>query len=124
MEENVRDAELKFMADLRTIIKETGRDRELIATMIALENNDESKTPENYARQYPKLSTRWGIVFLDDRIIIPLGMREMVINALHFGHPGESKMLNDAKIFWWPGMAEDIKQKQRECIPAEMPVRI
>ena len=37
MEENVRDAELKFMADLRTIIKETSRDRELIATMIALE---------------------------------------------------------------------------------------
>ena len=31
------EAELKFMADLRTIIKETGRDRELIATMLALE---------------------------------------------------------------------------------------
>ena len=52
MEENVRDAELKFMADLRTIIKETSRDRELIATMIALENKDENNTPDNYIRQY------------------------------------------------------------------------
>ena len=44
-------------------------------------------------------------------------MRDIIINALHFGHPGETKMLTDSKIFWWPGMAEDIKKKQKECIP-------
>ena len=42
-------------------------------------------------------------------------MRELVLNALHFGHPGETKMLTDSKIFWWPGMADDIRQKQKEC---------
>ena len=40
----------------------------------------------------------------------------MYINALHFGHPGESKMLTDSNILWWPGMAEDIKVKTKECI--------
>ena len=44
-EDNVREAEMKFMADLRTIIKETNRDRELIATMIGLEKGDETKYP-------------------------------------------------------------------------------
>ena len=117
MEDNVRKAEFKFMADLRTIIKETGRDRELIATIIAIENKDETKAPETYSRQFRQLSTRWGIVFLDDRIIIPSGMRDTIINALHFGHPGETKMMAESKIFWWPGMAEEIKKKQKECIP-------
>ena len=36
MEENVRVAKLKLMADLRTILNETCRDRELFATTIAL----------------------------------------------------------------------------------------
>ena len=115
-EDNVREAELRFMADLRTIIKETSRDREMIATMIGLEKGDENSIPDTYFRQYKQLSTRWGIIFLDDRIIIPSGMRDNILNALPFGHPGETKMLQDAKIFWWPGMADDIKTRQRECI--------
>ena len=44
-------------------------------------------------------------------------MRDAVVNALHFGHPGDTKLLADSKIFWWPGMAEDIRRKQKECIP-------
>ena len=103
MEDNLGDSEMKFMTDLRSLIKETNRDRDLIATIIGLENRDESSIPENYSRQCKQLNTRWGIVFLDDRIIIPTGMRDSVLNALHFGHPGESKMLADSKIFWWPG---------------------
>ncbi|MEL7079763.1 MAG: integrase zinc binding domain-containing protein, partial [Cyanobacteria bacterium J06582_2] len=115
MEENPRESELSFLADLRTIIKETSRDQDMIATIIGLETKDETKIPDTYSRQYKQLSTRWGIVFLDDRIVIPTGMRESVLNALHFGHPGESKMLSDSKIFWWPGMADEIKKKQKEC---------
>ena len=115
MEDNLRDSEMKFMTDLRSLIKETNRDRDLIATIIGLENKDENSIPETTADS-KQLNTRWGIVFLDDRIIIPTGMRDNVLNALHFGHPGESKMLADSKIFWWPGMADDIKAKQRECI--------
>ena len=116
MENNLRDAELKFMADLKTIIRETNRDRDLIATIIGLDGGDENSIPDAYYRHHKQLSTRWGIVFLDDRIIIPAGMRETVLNALHFGHPGETKMIADSKIFWWPGITEDIQQKQKECI--------
>ena len=125
MEDNLRDSEMKFMTDLRSLIKETNRDRDLIATIIGLENRDENSIPETYSRQYKQLNTRWGIVFLDDRIVIPTGMRDNVLNALHFGHPGESKMLADSKIFWWPGMAEDIKaETEKNAFHAEMPVRI
>ena len=116
MENNLRDSEMKFMTDLRSLIKETNRDLDLIATIIGIENRDENSIPGIYSRQYKQLNTRWGIVFPDDRIVMPTGMQDNVLNALHFGHPGESKMLADSKIFWWPGMAEDIKAKQRECI--------
>ena len=53
---------------------------------------------------------------MDDRVVIPVGIRDEVINALHFGHPGLTKMEMESKIFWWPNMTEDIKEKQKRCI--------
>ena len=55
-EENVREP--KFIADLRIIMKETSRDRELIATMIALEKGDETDdNTDNYQQDW--VSSFW-----------------------------------------------------------------
>ena len=61
---------------------------------------------------------------MDNRVVIPIGIREEVMNALHFGHPGLTKMENESKIFWWPNMTEDLKEKEEDASPAETPVRI
>ena len=113
MEENLRRAELTYMTDLQTIIRETNRDKALIATVMGIETEDENIIPDEFYRVAKRLSTRWGIVFMDDRVVIPIGIREEVINALHFGHPGLTKMEQEAKIFWWPNMTEEIKDKQK-----------
>ena len=61
-----------------------------------------------------RLTHRWGITMVDDRIIIPKSLRYAALNALHFGHLGINKMCNDAAIFWWPNMRAVIK-KAKTC---------
>ena len=50
---------------------------------------------------------------VDDRIVIPKSLRYAALNVLHFGHPGINKMCNDAAIFLWPNMREDIEKKSK-----------
>ena len=40
---------------------------------------------------------------------------EKTAEILHFGHSGITKMLSDAKIFWWPEMRKDIEQRVKDC---------
>ena len=70
---------------------------------------------EGYRPVFDKVSIRWGLVFVDDQIAIPIVLRRKLIETLHFGHSGTTKMLSDAKIFWWPEMRKDIEQKVKDC---------
>ena len=114
-EDNIRSAELDFMLDLETLIKETAADPDLIELNCCIEDNNMEQIPQNYKTVAKKLTHRWGIIMVDDRIIIPKSLRYAALNALHFGHPGINKMCNDAAIFWWPNMREDIEKKSKTC---------
>ena len=61
------------------------------------------------------MTHRWGIIMVDDRIVIPKSLRYATLNALHVGHSQINKMCNDAAIFWWPNMREVIKKKSKTC---------
>ena len=98
-EDNVRSAELDFMLDLETIIKETAADPDLIELNCCIEDNKLDQIPQNYKTVAKKLTYRWGIILVDDRIVIPKSLRYAALNALLFGHPGINKMYNDAAIF-------------------------
>ena len=101
MEDNVREAELKFMADLRTIIKrDQPRPRNDRNNDGTGERRRDQHPGHYYYRQYKQLSTRWGIIFLDDRIINTVGDERHRTKCIeHFGHPGETKMLARRKDF-------------------------
>ena len=103
------------MLDLETLIKETAADPDLIELNCCIEDNNMEQIPQNYKTVAKKLTHRWGIIMVDDRIIIPKSLRYAALNALHFGHPGINKMCNDAAIFWWPNMREDIEKKSKTC---------
>ena len=103
------------MLDLETIIKETAADPDLIELNCCIEDNKLDQIPQNYRTVAKKLTHRWGIILVDDRIVIPKSLRYAALNALHFGHPGINKMYNDAAIFWWPNMREDIEKKSKTC---------
>ena len=114
-EDYIRSAELDFMLDLVTLIKETAADPDLIEIQCCIEDNNTQAIPEEYKQVAKKLTHRWGITTVDDRVIIPKSLRYAALNALHFGHPGINKMCNDAIIFWWPNMRADIEKKAKTC---------
>ena len=114
-EDNIRSAELDFMLDLETLIKKTAAGPDLIEIQCCIEDNNTQAIPEDYRQVAKKLTHRWVIPMVDDRIIIPKSLRYAALNALHFGYPGINKMCNDAVIFWWPNMRADIEKKAKTC---------
>ena len=103
------------MLDLETIIKKTVADHDLIELNCCIEDNKLDQIPQNYRTVAKKLTNRWGIILVDDCIVIPKSLRYAALSTLHFGHPGINKMYNDAAIFWWPNMREDIDKKSKTC---------
>ena len=120
LEETIRQAEQKFATDLRTIAKETTDDEKLLKTLVCLERRTLEQIPEEYKAYQRQLSTRFGVVFYDDRIIIPKSLRTTIIMLLHKGHAAINKMTAAAKPIWWPRLIRDIQQKCDECIPCKM----
>ena len=71
LEETIRQAEQKFSTGLKTISKETTNDEKLIKTLVCLERQTPNQIPEEYQSYKKNLSTRFGVNFYDDKIIIP-----------------------------------------------------
>ena len=111
-EENIKKAEFNFMLDLKTLIS---KKLEMTRVRASMRREEKDTAPEGYRPVFDKLSIRWGLVFVDDQIAVPIDLRRKLIEILHFGHSGTTKMLSDAKIFWWPEMRKDIEQKVKDC---------
>ena len=80
-----------------------------------MRREERDAAPEKYRPVFDKLSIRWGLVFVDDQIAVPIDLSRRLIEILHFGNAGTTKMLSGAKIFWWPEMRKDIEQKVKDC---------
>ena len=101
-EENIKKAEFEFMYGLTHVRNSMRReDREI--------------TPDGYKTVFDKLSIRWGLVFVDDQIVVPIDLRRRLLDILLFGHAGMTKMETEAKIFWWPSKKSDIETKVKDC---------
>ena len=109
-EENIKKAKFNFMLDLKTLISKTAIDPEMTRVRASMRREEKNTAPEGYRPIFDKLSIRWGSVFVDDHIAVPIDLRRKLIEILHFGHSGTTKMLSDAEIFWWPEMRKDIEQ--------------
>ena len=120
LEETIRQAEQNFTTDTKTIVTGTTNDEKLLKTLVCLERRTLEQTPDDYKPYHKQLSTRFGVVFYDDRIIIPKSLRTTIIMLLHKGHAAINKMTTTAKPFWWPRMTREIQQKSDDCIPCKM----
>ena len=118
--ETIRSVDKKFSTDLELLMKETTNDENLIKTLVCIERNQHDQIPNEYNQMKKRLSTRFGLVFLDDKIVIPKNLRPHIINLLHKGHPAINKMTSSAALFWWPKMQEAIQKKCESCIPCKM----
>ena len=107
-----------------TEMNETTNDPNLLKTLVCLERQQHEMIPDEYQLHRRKLSGRFGLVFMEDRVIVPKNLRTTVISLLHKGHPAINKMTLAARHFWWPKMSDAIQKKCETCIPAKCLVRV
>ena len=123
LEQAVRETEKKFSTDLQLLMTETTSDPNLLKTLVCLERQQHELIPEKNLEHKKKLSSQFGLVFKEDKIIVPENLRTTIISLLHKGHPAINKMSLAAKHCWWPKMMEAI-QKKCETSPARCSVRV
>ena len=99
---------------------ETTDDPSLLKSLVCLERQQHENIPDEYSLYRKKLSTRYGLVFYEDRTIVPKNLRTTVISLLHKGHPAINKMSMAAKHFWWPRITEAIQKKCESCVPCKL----
>ena len=115
-EDTIKKAEFEFMLDLKNLISKTAIDPKLTRVRASTRREDRDTTPDGYRTVFDKLSIRWGLVFMDDQIVVPVDLRRRLLDILHFGHASTTKMTAEAKIFWWPDINRDIENKVKDCI--------
>ena len=120
LEQTVQETEKNYSTDLQLLMTETTNDKSLLKTLVCLERQQHELTPEEYLSYRRKLSSRFGLVFMEDKIVVPKNLRTTVINLLHKGHPAINKMTLAARLFWWPRITEAIQKKCDSCIPCKM----
>ena len=112
-EDHIKKAEFDFMMDLKTMIAKTAIDPELTRVRTSMRREDRETIPDGYRTVFDKLSIRWGLVFVDDQIVISIDLRRRLLEILHFGHSGKTKMMSEAKLVWWPDMKKTSKIKYK-----------
>ena len=77
---------------------------------------------EQYSRKAMELSVQDGCVLWGSRVVIPLALRPAVIQMLHEGHPGTSRMKALARgVVWWPGMDVELESSKPKSPPQAGP---
>ena len=117
LEQAVRETEKNFSTDLQFLMNETTNDPNLLKTLVCIERKHHEMIPDEYQMDRRKLSSRFGLVFMEDRIIVPKNLRTTVISLLHEGHPAINKMTLAAWHSWWQKMTDAIQEKCQTCIP-------
>jgi len=57
-----------------------------------------------------------GVLFINDRIVVPASLRSDMLALIHEAHLGTEKMLSRARlVLFWPGMTADITEVARCC---------
>ena len=57
-----------------------------------------------------------GLIFVGERLVIPVAMKNVVLQAIHEGHMGIEKCKRRGKsCVYWPSMNTDTEKQTNEC---------
>ena len=71
---------------------------------------------EPYSSRRLELSSYEGCVLWGNRVVVPPPGRQAVLQELHEGHPGMTRMKSLSRMYvWWPGINADIEKSVRLC---------
>ena len=97
------------------MVDETARDIKILNAKAEIEKQQLDSIFYPYRPHRLHLSTRFGLLFYNDKIVSPENMRTTIIAMLHHGHISAAKMDHLAEAFWWPGMHREIQEKAESC---------
>ena len=97
----------------------TRRDPVLSSVVQYLQKGWPSQSDPNlnpYYSRKSELSLHSGCILWGSRVVVPDAGRKAVLQELHSGHQGMSRMKSLARMYvWWPGMDADIEKLVRTC---------
>ena len=85
-----------------------------------------------YQQRKLELSVQDSFLLWGNRVVVPPQGREKLVEQLHEGHPGTSRMKSFARSFvWWPGLDSALEDRVRRCsacqrsrhLPANVPIQ-
>ena len=78
--------------------------------------NTADKQLQPFQQRQNELSVHAGCILLGSRVVIPSAGHQKILELLHQGHPGITRMKGLARSFvWWPGMDSDLEEKVKSC---------
>ena len=112
-EKIINRAEMDFMLDLKSMTAKSATDAELNRVKLPLNREDCTMAPKQYRQQFEKLSVKWELTLLNDKIIVPNECRKRLLDMLHLGHAGTIIMTGEAKFFDGQTSTEILKIKSK-----------
>ncbi|GBL82297.1 Uncharacterized protein K02A2.6 [Araneus ventricosus] len=85
-------------------------------------SNGQNISPEawEYFKFRDNIYVEEGLVFLNDRVIVPVSLRSEMLNILHQAHCGMEKAKARARqVLFWPGITKDIENMVSKCKTCE-----
>ena len=113
--EAIQREERDFALDLPLLVDETTRDIKILNAIAAVEKQQLDSIFYPYRPHRLHLSTRFGLLFYNDKIVIPENMHTTIFAMLHHGQISAVKMDQLAEAFRWPGMHWEIQEKAESC---------
>ena len=110
-EDNIKKAEFEFMLDLMTLVSKTAIDPELTRVRTSMRQEDRETAPDGYKPVFEKLSIRWGLVFVDDQIVVPTDLRRRLLDIFHSATPEAQKWRSKPKSSGGRRRKMTLKQK-------------
>ena len=103
------------------VAQNTKRDAVMSRVYMYVQNGhwDDDKGPfEPFYRKRHELSTQQGVLFWQNRVVIPPPLRKQLLEELHVGHPGVVRMKAVARSYiWYPNIDSDIENHVLSCVP-------
>ena len=93
------------------LVDETARDMKILNAIAAIEKEHLEDIFYPYRPHRSHLTTKFRLLFYNDKIVIPETMRTTIIVMLHQEHPSTTKMDKSAEAFSWPGMYREVREK-------------
>ena len=103
----------------KTVARETSNDPILSKVSRYVKDGwlpEVSEAFKSYHTNYPKHTLESGCLMWGGRVVIPLKLRETIMNNLHTSHPGVVRMKRLARRYvWWPKIHQEIENMISSC---------